>query len=111
MGEIETIIADIDRQQDLRILSYLISHDHGIEDLLIIFDIDLNPATVPDRNSVLLPTPDALGADSIPGGNDHDNGKPKRRCTNIRFKHKSKPLPRSPCKNPSSCQGGSLEHA
>jgi hypothetical protein len=109
MGEVKTIVTDIDRQENLRVLRNLIGHDDRIEDLLIILDIDLDPAPIPNRDRVLLSTPDALGADSIASSDHHHNRKPERSGPDIRLEHEGQTLTRSSCEDPSSGKRGTLE--
>src|SRR4030042_2107366 len=75
--EVETIVTDIDRKQYLRILPNPVGHDHGVQNLLVILDKNLDPTSISNSNGILLSTPDALRADAIPSGNHHANGKPE----------------------------------
>ena len=73
MGQVEAVEADIDGQQDILVLSQAISHDHGVQDLLVILHIDLQPAGVTDGQRILRAAPQGLGGDHLTVGNSHDH--------------------------------------
>ena len=57
VGEIEAVEADVDRQKDVLVLGQTVGHDHGVENFLVIFDIDLQPAGVTHGQGVLRAAP------------------------------------------------------
>src|SRR6056297_1880207 len=65
--EIVAIIANINREHNLRVLSYLIGHNDCICDFLIALTIKLYPTCLFNGHSILLPPPNALRRDTVSG--------------------------------------------
>ena len=73
VGQIEAVEADVDGQQDVLVLGNAVGHDHGVQNLLVVLHIDLQPAGVTDGQGVLGTAPQGLGRDHLAVGHGHDH--------------------------------------
>ena len=76
MRKEESLVADIDRQENIRILSQSVSHDDRIENLLARLHIKLNPSMILHQDSVLLPSDHTMRTHLLPHADGHHNREP-----------------------------------
>jgi len=87
MGKVKAVVAHIHGQQDTWVFSQPECHNNGIQNFLVILNVQLQPACITHGKRVLGASPQCLGRDHFTVGNCHDNRETKGRSPEIRLIH------------------------